>query len=85
MDALIDLFTSFSGLLSLAVIAFVCLMAGFFIRLTLRKMEEERLSACLVECREQPPRRRNQKPGFKRTDFNSSASFERNQAGPTQE
>ena len=42
MTALIDLFTSFSGLLSLGIIAFVCLMAGFFIRLALRNMQQER-------------------------------------------
>ncbi|WP_226667154.1 DUF3149 domain-containing protein [Microbulbifer aggregans] len=41
MEALIDLFTSFSGLLSLAIIAFVCLMAAYFIRLAFRKMDEE--------------------------------------------
>ncbi|MFV8783306.1 DUF3149 domain-containing protein [Microbulbifer sp. SA54] len=41
MDALIDLFTSFSGLLSLAIVAFVCLMATFFIRLAFKKMDEE--------------------------------------------
>lgn len=41
MDALIDLFTSFSGLLSLGVIGFICLMAAYFIRLTIRKMAEE--------------------------------------------
>jgi hypothetical protein len=40
MAALIDLFTSFSGLLSLGIIAFVCVMAGFFIRLALRNMEQ---------------------------------------------
>lgn len=41
MDALIDLFTSFSGLLSLGVIAFVCLMAAYFIRLVLRNIDKE--------------------------------------------
>ncbi|MBN8432231.1 DUF3149 domain-containing protein [Microbulbifer salipaludis] len=41
MDAMIDLFTSFSGLLSLGIIAFVCVMGGFFTRLALRKMNEE--------------------------------------------
>lgn len=41
MDALIDLFTSFSGLLSLGIIVFICLMAAFFIRLTMRKIAEE--------------------------------------------
>ncbi|SEA15038.1 DUF3149 domain-containing protein [Microbulbifer marinus] len=41
MDALIDLFTSFSGLLSLGIIGFVCLMAGYFIRLALREIERE--------------------------------------------
>ncbi|MEX2962426.1 DUF3149 domain-containing protein [Microbulbifer sp. TYP-18] len=40
MTALIDLFTSFSGLLSLGIIGFVCLMAAFFIRLVLRNMEQ---------------------------------------------
>ncbi|WP_299599225.1 DUF3149 domain-containing protein [uncultured Microbulbifer sp.] len=41
MDAMIDLFTSFSGLLSLGIIAFVCLMGGYFTRMALRKMNEE--------------------------------------------
>ncbi|WP_226705119.1 DUF3149 domain-containing protein [Microbulbifer elongatus] len=41
MDAMIDLFTSFSGLLSLGIIAFVCVMGGFFTRMALRKMDEE--------------------------------------------
>lgn len=41
MDAMIDLFTSFSGLLSLGIIAFVCVMGGFFTRMALRKMREE--------------------------------------------
>jgi len=41
MDAIIDLFTSFSGLLSLGIIAFVCVMGGFFTRMALRKMNEE--------------------------------------------
>lgn len=41
MPALIDLLTSFSGLLSLAVIAFICLMAAYLTRLALRKMEED--------------------------------------------
>ncbi len=41
MDALIDLFTSFSGLLSLGVIAFICLMAAYFIRLALRNIDKE--------------------------------------------
>ncbi|WP_237067818.1 DUF3149 domain-containing protein [Microbulbifer guangxiensis] len=40
MAALIDLFTSFSGLLSLGIIAFVCLMATFMTRMVLRKMHE---------------------------------------------
>lgn len=42
MDALIDLFTSFSGLLSLGIIGFICLMAAYLVRLALRKMEQER-------------------------------------------
>lgn len=41
MDAMIDLFTSFSGLLSLGIIAFVCVMGTFITRMALRKMEEE--------------------------------------------
>lgn len=41
MDAMIDLFTSFSGLLSLGIIAFVCVMGGYFTRMALRKMNEE--------------------------------------------
>ncbi|WHI44975.1 DUF3149 domain-containing protein [Microbulbifer sp. EKSA008] len=50
MDALIDLFTSFSGLLSLAVIAFIFLMAAFFVRLVRNNVEkavaeQERIAA----------------------------------------
>lgn len=41
MDAMIDLFTSFSGLLSLGIIAFICVMAGYITRMALRKMREE--------------------------------------------
>lgn len=41
MAALIDLFTSLSGLLSLGIIAFVCVMAAFITRMALRKMKEE--------------------------------------------
>ena len=41
MDAMIDLFTSFSGLLSLGIIAFVCVMGGYITRMALRKMNEE--------------------------------------------
>ena len=41
MDAMIDLFTSFSGLLSLGIVAFVCVMGAFITRMALRKMEEE--------------------------------------------
>ncbi|GAB2903807.1 DUF3149 domain-containing protein [Microbulbifer echini] len=41
MDALIDLFTSFSGLLSLAVIAFIFLMAVYFYRLIRNNVERE--------------------------------------------
>ena len=41
MDAMIDLFTSLSGLMSLGIIAFVCLMGGYFTRMALRKMDEE--------------------------------------------
>ncbi|MBY6192070.1 DUF3149 domain-containing protein [Microbulbifer agarilyticus] len=41
MDALIDLFTSFSGLLSLGIIGFVCLMGGYFTRMAFRKMDQE--------------------------------------------
>ncbi|WP_444929006.1 DUF3149 domain-containing protein [Microbulbifer sp. SSSA002] len=40
MDALIDLFTSFSGLLSLGVIAFIFLMAAFFVRLIRNNVEK---------------------------------------------
>ncbi|WP_444943169.1 DUF3149 domain-containing protein [Microbulbifer sp. ZKSA006] len=40
MDALIDLFTSFSGLLSLGVIAFIFLMAVFFVRLIRNNVEK---------------------------------------------
>ncbi|WP_346838115.1 DUF3149 domain-containing protein [Microbulbifer sp. SAOS-129_SWC] len=42
MDALINLFTSFSGLLSLGIIAFVCAMAGYLLHLALRNMREGR-------------------------------------------
>ncbi|WP_295802937.1 DUF3149 domain-containing protein [uncultured Microbulbifer sp.] len=49
MDALIDLFTSFSGLLSLGVIGFVCLMAAYFTRLALRKMVDEERRASVRE------------------------------------
>jgi len=41
MDALIDLFTSLSGLMSLGVVAFVCVMGVYFTRMALRKMEQE--------------------------------------------
>ncbi|WGL17503.1 DUF3149 domain-containing protein [Microbulbifer bruguierae] len=41
MDAMIDLFSSFSGLLSLGIIAFVCLMGAYFTRMALHKMNEE--------------------------------------------
>ncbi|HEY8568618.1 MULTISPECIES: DUF3149 domain-containing protein [Microbulbifer] len=41
MDAMIDLFTSFSGLLSLGIIGFVCVMAGYFTRMALNKMNKE--------------------------------------------
>lgn len=41
MVAMIDLFTSFSGLLSLGVVVFVCVMGAYFTRMALRKMEEE--------------------------------------------
>lgn len=40
MDALIDLFTSFSGLLSLGIIGFILLMGAYLTRFALRKMEE---------------------------------------------
>ncbi|MFA0810472.1 DUF3149 domain-containing protein [Microbulbifer epialgicus] len=40
MDALIDLFTSFSGLLSLAVIGFILLMAFYFYRLVRNNVEK---------------------------------------------
>jgi len=40
MDALIDLFTSFSGLLSLAVIGFIFLMAFYFYRLIRNNVEQ---------------------------------------------
>ncbi|WP_237057507.1 DUF3149 domain-containing protein [Microbulbifer sediminum] len=40
MDALIDLFTSFSGLLSLGIIGFILLMGGFITRMALRNMAE---------------------------------------------
>lgn len=40
MDALIDLFTSFSGLLSLAVIGFIFLMAFYFYRLIRNNVEK---------------------------------------------
>ncbi|WP_444887547.1 DUF3149 domain-containing protein [Microbulbifer sp. JMSA008] len=40
MDALIDLFTSFSGLLSLAVIGFIFLMAYYFYRLVSNNVEK---------------------------------------------
>ncbi|MBB5213202.1 DUF3149 domain-containing protein [Microbulbifer hydrolyticus] len=46
MDAMIDLFTSFSGLLSLGIIAFVCVMGGYFTRMALRKMREEQEKMC---------------------------------------
>mgnify|MGYP000211875802 CR=1 FL=1 len=41
MDALVDLLTSFSGLLSLGIIGFICLMGAFFIRLALRNIKKE--------------------------------------------
>ncbi|WP_226644282.1 DUF3149 domain-containing protein [Microbulbifer variabilis] len=41
MDALVDLFTSFSGLLSLAVIGFIFLMAYYFYRLVSSNVEKE--------------------------------------------
>ncbi|WP_069946381.1 DUF3149 domain-containing protein [Microbulbifer aggregans] len=40
MAALIDLFTSFSGLLSLGIIGFILLMAAYITRMVLRKMDE---------------------------------------------
>ncbi|MFI2812027.1 MULTISPECIES: DUF3149 domain-containing protein [Microbulbifer] len=40
MDALIDLFTSFSGLLSLGIIGFILLMGAFITRMALRNMNE---------------------------------------------
>lgn len=40
MDAMIDLFTSFSGLLSLGIIGFVCLMGVYFTRMALHNMNE---------------------------------------------
>ncbi|QHQ40736.1 DUF3149 domain-containing protein [Microbulbifer hydrolyticus] len=43
---MIDLFTSFSGLLSLGIIAFVCVMGGYFTRMALRKMREEQEKMC---------------------------------------
>lgn len=42
MDAWIDLFTSLSGLLSLGIIAFVCVMAAYILRLAMRNIREER-------------------------------------------
>lgn len=42
MDALIDLFTSLSGILSLGIIAFVCVMATYLLRLALRNIREGR-------------------------------------------
>lgn len=45
MDALIDLFTSLSGLMSLGIIAFVCVMGAYITRLALRKMAQEEARA----------------------------------------
>ncbi|GAA5525836.1 hypothetical protein Maes01_02409 [Microbulbifer aestuariivivens] len=40
MVALVDLFTSFSGLLSVGIIAFILAMGAYMTRMVLRKMEE---------------------------------------------
>ncbi|GAA5443906.1 hypothetical protein Misp06_02084 [Microbulbifer sp. NBRC 101763] len=59
MDALIDLFTSFSGLLSLAVIGFIFLMAFYFYRLVQNNVEkavaeQERKEQAAVSHRNKP-------------------------------
>lgn len=59
MPALIDLFTSFSGLLSLGIIVFICLMGAYIARMAMRKVEEESRASRPLEIRVTQPRKRH--------------------------